>query len=443
MKLIKKTIREALKTPGFSLLYIVGVAFTIAFTMLYGMLLYSQLAPVYPEYDRSQTLYITQTLVRTDRMSSMSGLSTQFIDEYLRDSVPAIEQITTTLNWNGGYNMVQTDGHGPEFHVETRHVDPSFFKFYKYEFIAGKPVSQADFESNISKVVISDKVARRLFSDAEEAVGKEISINHVKHRINGVFREGSALCLDSYGEVFFPFELGASNNNEWPRQYMGPLKAIIKVKPGKENELREYLNDVCRRINAIDTAAPKFSLPMVMSHAEHVLAEPKIDMSKDATYKIEEAPTFLDLWKPFLIALLVVLIIPALNISGLIGARMDRMRSEIGIRRCFGAKRPRLMSMVITENLILTLFGGVVGLIAAWLIATFAGTFLLELTPLSYQQGTIFNDSASFLTGEMAFAPLLFALTLAVCLVLNIISAWIPARIAMHRQIIESLNTKR
>ncbi len=444
MKLITKTFREALKTPGFSLLYIAGVAFTIAFTMLYGMLLYAQLAPVYPEYDRGNTLYITTTLIRDPRSSSSSGLSTEFINEFLSDSIPSIEQVTTTLNWNADYSMVQTDGHGPEFHVETRHVAPSFFDFYKYEFLAGKPVSQADFDSKRMYVVISDKVARRLFSTPEEAVGKDISIDHVKYRINGVFREASALCLDSYGEVFFPGGIGINfGNNEWPRQYMGPLRAMIKVKPGKENELRDYLRDVCRRINAVDTTAPKFYLPVVMSHAEHVLGEPKIDWSPESTFQIKKAPTFLDLWKPFLIALLVVLIIPALNISGLIGARMDRMRSEIGIRRCFGAMRPRLMNMVITENLILTLAGGIIGLIAAWLIATFAGTFLLELTPLAYSKGSEFGESASFVTGEMAFAPLLFVLTLAVCLVLNIISAWIPARRAMHRQIIESLNTKR
>ncbi len=55
MNLIKKTIKEALKTPGFSLLYMAGVAFTVAFTIIYGMLLYSQLGPVYPEYDRDST----------------------------------------------------------------------------------------------------------------------------------------------------------------------------------------------------------------------------------------------------------------------------------------------------------------------------------------------------------------------------------------------------
>ena len=151
----------------------------------------------------------------------------------------------------------------------------------------------------------------------------------------------------------------------------------------------------------------------------------------------------MQIWKPFLIALLVVLVIPALNISGLIGARMDRMAAELGVRRCFGANRRRLMGMVLTENLVLTLAGGILGLIAAWLLSALAGNFLLQLTPLAYEQGFRFGDDASFITGESVFAPLLFVFALGICIVLNLISAWIPARRALHSQITESLNTKR
>lgn len=439
MNLIKKTIKEAMKTPGFSLLYIVGVAFTIAFTMIYGMLLYGQLAPIYPEYDRDSTVYIEQTMIKSERNSSTRGVGLPFITEFLHDSLPFIEKITTTECWISGFPMVQTDGHGPEFNVQTRYVEPTFFDFYKYEFKAGKPFTQADFDSQLKVAVISEKVARRLFQSIDDAVGSYISIDNIKYRITGVFREGSALSIDSYGEVFFPYIPSVWFKTS-PEKYSGGLRAIIKIKPGKENELRAYLRDVCNRINSSDTTGLKFHLPIVASHAEHVLINPQTDWESP---EIKETPSFFDLWKRFLIALLVLLIIPALNISNLIGARMDRMAPEIGLRRSFGARRPRLMGMVLTENLVLTLIGGIVGLIAAWLMVSFAGSFLLELSPITYDNGGTFGPSAAFMTSEMAFAPILFAATLALCIVLNIISAWIPARIAMQRQITESLNSKR
>ncbi|MDE5848850.1 MAG: ABC transporter permease [Muribaculaceae bacterium] len=449
MNLIKKTIREAMKTPGFSLLYMAGVAFTVAFTIIYGMLLYSQLGPVYPEYDRSRTMYV-KTLVNTNENNRSSGfLGRNFIEEFLRDKLKSADSMTAIIINNWHYPMVQTNGQGPEFHAEVRYVEPSFFRFYRYEFKEGKPFSEEEFESEIRVADISEGIANRLFGSPEEAIGKDISIDHVDYRIRGVFREGSALNVDSYGEIFLPYTLVDNGKYELPPQqkYSGGLQAVIKVKPGKEREFRDELRDITRRINAIDTTGWKFHLPGVMTHAEHVLTDTSVDFSWDGDeaeiFKIKESTPLYAMWKPFLIALLVVLVIPALNISGLIGARMDRMASELGIRRSFGANRRRLMGMVLTENLVLTLAGGILGLIAAWLISVFAGNFLLQLTPLAYETGFSFGNDASFITGETAFAPLLFLFALVICLILNLISAWIPARRALHNQITESLNTKR
>lgn len=448
MKFIINTLREAARTPGFSLLYICGVAFTIAFTMIYGMLLYAQLGPVYPEYNRNSTIYINRSLFIRDNGIMGTSLDRSFIERFLRDSLKSAEKMTAMVGYNSGYPMVQTDGHGPEFHVETRFVEPSFFDFYSYEFKAGKPFTESDFNSKLRVAAVSDKVARRLFSTPEEAVGGKIRIDHVDYRICGVFREGSALCPDSYGEVFIPYstEIGFSNNNSSPEQYGGSLKAIIKTKPGQEKEIRRELNDICRRINAIDTAAPKMYLPDMPTHAEHVLLDRKINYGKSCygnEYAVMESASLLTMCRPLIIGLLVLLLIPALNISGLIGARMDRLNADLAVRRCFGATRGRIMRMVMNENLVLTLTGGILGLVAAWLIATFAGDTLLMLSPVGYGSGISFGSDASFLTGEMAFSPILFAATLILCIILNILSAWLPAHRAMRRQITESLNSKR
>lgn len=452
MKLLIRTIKEALKAPGFSLLYIAGVAFTIAFTIIYGMLLYSQLGPVYPEYDRGSTEYLhTMVVVTNDGNSRLSGnFSEDFINDFLRDKLNSVEKMTASVKNSSGYRLVQSNGRGPEFPAEVRYVEPSFFNFYRYEFTAGTPFSQEDFDSELDVADISEGVAIRLFGIPEDAIGNDISIDHVNYRIRGVFREGSALNVDSYGEIFLPHSLVTNytkHYNEELRNYMGSLGVAFKVKKGMEKAFREELRDICRRINAMDTTQEKLYLPGVMTHAEHVLTDTEIDYGWDGDdedrFKIKEVTSKLQMWKPFLIALFVVLVIPALNISGLIGARMDRMAADLGVRRCFGANRRKLMRMVLTENLILTLVGGIIGLIAAWLISVFAGHFLLQFTPLAYEDGFKFGNDASFITGETAFAPLLFVFALCLCVVLNLISAWIPARQALHKQITESLNTKR
>lgn len=447
MNIIKQTFREALKTPGFSLLYIGGVAFTIAFTVIYGTILYGQLGSVYPEYDRPETYYIKSTTLKNTNYTMNSGIGKPFIDEFLRGSMKSVDKVTVVTNYNPGYPMVQTDGRGSEFHVEQRMTEPSFFDFYKYKFLAGRPFSQDEFDAKERVAVISDKVAAKLFDSPEKAVGEKISINHSKYRITGVFREGSALNVDSYGEVFVPYNFTPGTPHSPIENYAGGFSAIVKVKPGKSNLFRQELNEITRRLNAIDTTAdaPKFIIPDVPSHAEHILSPESGNRNDDdsETYAISEPKSKFELAKPFIMGLLVLLIIPALNISGLIGARMDRMQAEIGVRRCYGATKSGLMTMVLTQNLVLTLAGGLLGLLVAWLISFFAGNLLANFMPLGYSGNSSFGQSASFVTSEMAFAPALFLLTLIFCLVLNIISAWIPARRTLNKQITTSLNSKR
>ena len=446
MKLIIRTIKNSLKTPGFTSLYIGGVAFTIAFTVVYGIILYGQLGPVYPEYNRRNTLYIEHTVAKTPKSTMSYGLGLAFINEFLRDSINNVDNMTVMLKYNNGFTIVQPEGQGPEFQIEMRGVEPSFFNFYEYEFLAGKPFTQEELDAGDKVVVISEKVAKRLFPTPKDAVNENINIDHIKYRISGVFREASALCVDSYAEVFAPFAIINNTGVYWHSKYLGMYKAVIKVKPGKADEVREDLREICRRINLVDTAAAKFYIPLARSHAERVLYSNDfiMDSSKgESEYMVEASRSPLELSRSLLLSLLVVLLIPALNISGLISARMDRLRADIGVRRCFGATRRNLTRMVMTENLLLTVIGGIIGLIMSWILVAFAGDALMKFTPLEQGWGSTIGSSSSIVTGEMAFAPTLFIAVFILCVILNTLSAYIPTRIALHKQITDAINSKR
>ena len=55
---LTQTWADARKQPAFAALYVGGVALAIAFTMIFAMIYYVKLAPVYPEYNRGGTLYV-------------------------------------------------------------------------------------------------------------------------------------------------------------------------------------------------------------------------------------------------------------------------------------------------------------------------------------------------------------------------------------------------
>ena len=119
---------------------------------------------------------------------------------------------------------------------------------------------------------------------------------------------------------------------------------------------------------------------------------------------------------------------------------MDRRLAEIGVRRSFGATRGRLTRQVMFENLVLTLMGGLIGFVVAWLIIVFGRNMLLRLIIPSWEC----IDAPAEISAEMqTFAPFIFIAALLLCLLLNLLSAYIPVRLSLRRPIISSLNSKR
>ena len=62
-----------------------------------------------------------------------------------------------------------------------------------------------------------------------------------------------------------------------------------------------------------------------------------------------------------LLNLVILLLVPAINLSGMTLSRMRSRLPEIGIRKAFGATKGRLLVQILSENMFLTLLGGVVG----------------------------------------------------------------------------------
>ena len=151
-----------------------------------------------------------------------------------------------------------------------------------------------------------------------------------------------------------------------------------------------------------------------------------------------------DVWatvRYFLLILLVLLLVPALNLSGMIASRMENRLSEMGVRKSFGAGRNGLLSQVMWENLLLTLFGGLLGLLLAWLALYVFREWVFTVFdswPAAVPEGVDIRVS-----GEMLFAPAVFASALVLCIALNLLSALIPAWSSLRKPIIYSLNEKR
>ena len=105
--------------------------------------------------------------------------------------------------------------------------------------------------------------------------------------------------------------------------------------------------------------------------------------------------------------------------------------SEIGIRRAFGCTRSRVIADIITENISVTLIGGVIGFIFsvvfAWIYCSASmPSFGLSSSGSNVHAGMLINWST-------------LGMALLFCFVLNLLSAGIPAWRASRVSPVEAL----
>lgn len=417
----------------FTTIYVAGTALAIATTMIMAIVYYVKIAPIYPEVNRNRTLYLSNSCFvnKAEKGQNQWGYSLLAVKEWFYPLKNAVAVSAEHTSWSEE-DFVQPFDNSGDFQVKKRDVDPAFFRIYDFRFLEGKPFTEADLESGICVAVISDRLARRLFGADHGVVGKSFTMNYVDFRVVGVVEEASFLTHQSFGQVYVPYSIESMHdyvNESMP--YYGSYSIIFLVDSDEqEAALREEINEIVRKYN---TSQDKWELNIRNQPRSHVLTV--------FQRFVEDGFSWASVVREYLIILLVLLLVPALNLSGMIAGRMETRLAEMGIRKSFGACRSGLLKQVMWENLVLTLASGLLGLILAWIALVAFRDWVFALFD-SYPDA-LMEGMTTRVSGEMLLAPSVFVAALLLCVLLNLLSALIPAWNSLRHPIIQSLNEKR
>lgn len=408
----------------FSGIYIVGTALAIAFTMVIAVVYYAKLADIAPEVNRSRTVYVKGMAKRavndTLRWEPTSYTATQ-VKEWLY-TLKSAEVVSATVNasrYTSDRQYLKCDNH-KLVPVVTRMVDANFFKVYQFRFVYGRPFTQEEclnenyyIENAAVPAVISRDIAEQAFGKGVDPVGKTLNYGFLI-RIVGVIEPTSSIMEESFGQLFLALDQEAE-------------RVIVVLKEGcTVKDLEKELAEIANKRSVSDKEYDYSIISTLLPHAQ-------MKMSGDGV-----AHSWSSIFKSLFPKVFVLLLVPALNLSGLVAARMRRRVAEMGVRKAFGAKRRTLLTQVIAENLVLTLCGGFVGLVITWLLLYVFRSWLFFAVG-----NTAFTLPEPTVDGEMMFSPLIFVIGLAVCIVLNLMAALIPAWISLRNPIVESMNEKK
>ena len=419
----------------FSMLYIVGTGLAIAMTVIVAVVYYVKLAPIYPEENRKNTLYLTHVSFKSEQESRtyQSALSYRALQEWIYP-LKNVVVVSACFSYATDYYVQPADRSG-DFRPALKLVDPAFFRIYKLQFLEGHPFAEADLVSGIHTAVISDDLARRLFGTTEGVVGRSFSMDYVNYRVCGVVRGASFLTRQSYAQVYVPYSIESNYkdpvDSSFP--YCGQFDVTFLVKDNAQAKaLRAEIKDLTRRVNT--QYKGQWQMELWEQPTSHVLSVFK-DYPADTSFSSWKVVGRLILW------VLVLLVVPSLNLNGLIASRMESRLPEMGVRKSFGASRSALLSQVMWENFFLTLVGGVLGLLVAWIMLYVGREWIFML--FDYWPMDIPEGANLYVSSEMLFAPVVFLIAFLLCLVLNLLSALWPAWMSLRKPIVYSLYEKR
>ncbi len=271
----------------------------------------------------------------------------------------------------GGLLVVSAAGEGP-FPVGGRAAYGDFFRMFAVPFRSGGPWSQADDDGGSNVVVLSAKLADRLFPHAD-AVGKTINLSAHDYRVIGVTQQwnpaprfydlGFGTGLDGPDDVFLPFSTAVNSQMERP----GPLRC--SVVRNLRNE--EYATIPCYWVQfwvELPTAAAAraykaflYNFAAQRQQVGHFNWPLRVDLPNLRSWLALqiEVPDTLRVSSVVAFGFLVVCLI---NAAGLMLARFSARAGELGVRRALGASRWDICLQCLVETAVVGLPAGLVGL---------------------------------------------------------------------------------
>ena len=429
--MIKRYIRQTWaflkQNKLFGSLYIIGTAIPVALTMIVITFQYIRVGSIYPENHRDE-LWISE---RGSFLGAVNNISQYLVEKWF---YPLRKYGPVTAIANDNFFVQLPDGQSMT-NAKCLSTDTDFFKVFDFKFLAGKPFTESDFHSGRYCAVISAALAGQLFGSEAEAIGKTMKMNFTDYVVTGVVRDASSLTPRTHAQVYVPYT--CMNGGIAPNRFevTGPYKICIRAPRDKGRLIQKEIEEKIRR-GRIENKDENLivEIPLI-SWKSNITAVRKVGEWKDD----DMVAKALKLWGGLLI---VFLIVPALNLSGMIAGRMEDRLPEMGICKAFGATRRYLLKQVLNENLVLTLMGGCIGLLISWSILVLGRHWIFDFFLPGFYTFTENTDDV-LLRAEMFFSPWIFLSAFMVCAVLNITSALIPAWHALRAEIVYSLNQKK
>ncbi|MBI2109396.1 MAG: ABC transporter permease [Parcubacteria group bacterium] len=268
----------------------------------------------------------------------------------------------------------------------------------------GTAFTETEINQNASVAIIGSKVVQELFGGGD-AVGEFIKIKDRKFRVIGVLEPKGQAAFFNFDEIVIV-------------PYTTAQLYLLGI---------DYFHEII-----IKTEGPEFVARSVADIERTLRESHSIENSKDDDFflvtqqgVVKQVQTILGALTAFLSSVVAIaLVVGGIGVMNIMLVSVTERTKEIGLRKAIGATEKDILRQFLFEAVILTAFGGIIGIVLGGVLSLLASILLTQVLELKW---------------VFSFPLMAVFLGISMSAVVGLIFGIYPARIAARKSPIEAL----
>ena len=350
---LRYALRQLRKAPAFTLTALATVAICLGANLAIFAVINSILLRPLPFPDSDRLVTIFNTYPRAGVENDGSSITNYY---ERRGNIPAFSSLSIFLN------RAEVVGEpGATEQEEIMRVSAEFFTTLGVRLAMGRTFAEEEMANDSAVVILTDGFWRQRLNADPNVLGRDLRVNGIPRKILGVLPPDFRF-LSSEARLYLTLKSGPEQRGPDARHSGGGgTHMIARLKPGAT--IAEAQSQIDAHNAAVEQDNPQakmmaeagFRSPVLSLHAHHV-------RSIRPTLWLMQGGVFF------------LLLIGAVNLINLLLIRASSRAKEMAIRQSMGASRLHVVRQVMVETTLLTVLGGLFGvLMGAW------GTELLRV----------------------------------------------------------------